>query len=115
MQTIVEDKTATGLLNAANKNPDGTLKSTEADWAKKNIFDKTKTRIDALQTANSTKKDPGYVGPATPPTVSDLQKITNYAFQVTGNWAVLQTSVQTEVQNLRAAYPNLTFSVTFAP
>ena len=102
---MIEDKNAIGLQNPLNT-------QTEAQWAQKQIYDKTVARIDALDnTGIETRSTKG--GTPVVPTLNDLQTIKNYQFQIDSVDPALQAEVNKQVQALNAKFPNLTFSAKF--
>jgi hypothetical protein len=105
---FIEDKNASGLAHPMNK-------QTPADWARKQIYDKTAVRLTNLASASGSRPRPDGAGSPTVPTLAELQSIKALVFEVEATDAVIQTAVSAEVANLAAAFPAYKFSATFGP
>ena len=104
---MIEDKSATGLQNPLNIQSD-------AQWAQKQIFDKTVVRVDAIENMGiSTRPTPDGMGTPVVPTLSDLQTIKNYQFNIDYDKPAFQVEVNKQVQALNAMFSNWTFSANF--
>jgi RHS repeat-associated protein len=109
---FIEDKSATGVGTPNPKT--GRVHNTPADWAKKQIFDKTKTRINNLtMSATATRPTPG--GSPTVPTLAEIRSIRAIHFRIYSAESAIQAAVNAELANLRALFPGWTFTAQFGP
>lgn len=103
---FVEDKSARGLSNPRNT-------QTPAQWAKKQIYDKTAVRIGQLASAAASRPRPDGAGSPTVPTLPELQSIKEFEFAIEASNPAIQAAVNAEVANLAAAFPTYKFSAKF--
>ena len=104
---MIEDKSATGLQNPLNI-------QTDAQRAQKQIYDKTVVRVDAIENIGvSTRPTPDGLGTPVVPTLSDLQTIKNYQFNINYDNPAFQLEVNKQVQALNAMFSNWSFSAKF--
>ena len=131
LDVIVEEKDGRGQEDPDNKNANGTLKFTDAQWSADQIYRKMDNRLALLlglkadhrlaayQSANQTFKTPGpirpYSGPDQEPTIREVRKITKIKFELKGNTQTLQAAVNADIDRLRAKYAqySYTFDVQF--
>ena len=99
MDTLVEEKTATGLLNKFNYYKSVNMINTEAMWSQTQIYDGLNKRLSLLNgvppyapannTFKSTNPKAPYSGPDQLPTVDDLRKIKKVKVEIAGDWPAL--------------------------
>jgi len=106
---FVENKSASGLDKVNPKT--GKAAQTEAEWAKKQITTKTSKRIDALAKAAGTR--PTKTGSPTVPGLAEIQGLRTIHFKIDGNTPALRAAVFAELANLRAKFPDWTFTAEF--
>ncbi|STZ74841.1 Uncharacterized protein conserved in bacteria [Moraxella lacunata] len=104
-----EDKRA-GNFNTINPHT-GKVQQTESEWAKKQIYKKTEARIQALNTANSTRTTTN--GSEKIPTLQEIKNIKHFIFRLEGDTPELRKAVQQEINNLGKKFPNYTFDVIY--
>lgn len=103
---FVEDKSAKGMKNPKNR-------QTPEQWAKKQIFEKTSTRIQNLNKAASSRPRPDGAGSPSVPDVAQLRAIKEFEFVIESADADVKAAVEVEVNNLQAKYPGYRFSARF--
>ena len=104
-QIIYEDKDASSLYM---ENPN--FPQTEQQWAYKQIFNRTKNRILALQQEQfrmSSKVSP------TLPSTEGLRGIRTYVFRVNADTPALREAVQAEMDQLSELFPDYEFYAVF--
>ena len=102
---IYEDKNASKIYM---ENPD--FPQTEAQWAKKQIFDRGSNRINALQQNEFKLSGPDA---SKIPDIQELKGIKDYVFRIDADTPELRAAVQIELSNLKEKYPDYNFSATF--
>lgn len=109
---FIEEKSAKGLGTLHPKT--GLPIQTVDDWAKKQIYDKTVTRIEnLLNKATATRATAG--GSPTVPALSEIRGIRNLEFRIEAATAQVKNAVEKQLTALRAKYPGWTFTATFGP
>jgi RHS repeat-associated protein len=112
---VVEEKNAAGLANPKNR-------QTEAQWAKRHVFDEIKARLDLItrtvnpadQTFKSTGKAVPYVGPDTPPNIKEIRNIKHYVIEIKTGTPKLRTAVDAEINNLKRTFPGYQFEAVYS-
>ena len=103
---IYEDKNASKLYM---DNPD--FPQTEQQWAEKQIFNRGKNRIEALQQKDlvrlSSQASNGL------PSVEELRNIKNYIFRIDVDNPKLRNAVQSQLDRLADLYPDFRFSAIY--
>lgn len=104
-----EDKTAKGLdrINPRTGKP----AQTPQEFADKQILGKTRTRIQNLDHAASTR--PTAHGSAEVPSLEEIKSIRNFTFRLDGDTPELRSAVENSLNQLRAEFPEYTFNVLF--
>jgi len=104
-----EDKTAKGLdrINPRTGKP----AQTPQEFADKQILGKTRTRIQNLDQATSTR--PTAHGSAEVPSLEEIKSIRNFTFRLDGDTPELRSAVENSLNQLRAEFPEYTFNVLF--
>jgi len=107
---FIEDKSATGV---GTPNPStGRVHSTPTDWARKNVFEKTKVRIENL-TMHATATRPTQSGSPVVPSLAEIAGIRTIHFRISSTDQAVQAAVNAELANLRTRFPGWTFTVQF--
>lgn len=111
---LLEDKIAQGFDNPMNPNPLASIKK----WAKKQIYQKTKNRIEFIRDKADHAFYDGKTVDASPhlPEVTDLQKIRTYKFKLTTEksklwYGDLKTEINSQLTKLRTEFPDWTFEI----
>jgi hypothetical protein len=106
---LVENKAAGGLerINPRTGRP----QQTPAAWARRQIFEKTSTRIQNLARAAATR--PTATGSGSVPTLAEIQGIRRLHFMIDGDAPALRAAVFAEIANLSAQFPDWTFTAEF--
>jgi hypothetical protein len=86
---------------------------TIAQWAEKQIFQKTVVRIDNLQRAAATRPAAG--GSSGVPTLPTILGIRKFQFKIMSTAPEVQSTVQAQLTRLHARFPAWEFSVIFGP
>jgi hypothetical protein len=109
LDRFVENKSASGLerINPRTGRP----QQTPAQWAQKQIFQKTDTRIRNLSQAVNTRSTVG--GSSTVPTLAEIQGIKHIHFVIDASTPALRAAVFAEIAKLRTANPGWTFTAEF--
>ena len=107
---FIEDKSAKGLdiINPRTGMP----QQTPEQWADKQIFSKTETRINQLENnavATRATKD----GSLEIPFLSDIKNIRKFQFKIDADTPQLRQAVNDSIEQLRTKYPDYTFEVKF--
>jgi hypothetical protein len=105
---FLEDKSAQGLhiINPRTGRP----QQTPAQWARRQILQKTDTRIRNL--ANATATRPAGGSPSVP-TLAEIQGFRRLRFRIDGDTPALRAAVMAELASLRSRFPGWEFSVEF--
>jgi hypothetical protein len=103
---FIEDKSARGLRHPKNK-------QTPAEWARKQIFEKTNTRIKNLQDAVGARPRPDGLGAPSVPSLDDLRRIREFEFVIESADPDVRAAVDTELVNLREQHPGFRFTASF--
>ncbi|XYH97112.1 hypothetical protein ACMHYB_56640 [Sorangium sp. So ce1128] len=107
---LIEDKDATKIHTPNPKT--GKAENTPHGWARKQIFERTVRRINALATeAVGTRPTPE--GTPNVPTLAEVKSIHAINFRINSIDQAIQTTVNTEIANLRAMLPGWTFTAEF--
>ena len=104
-QIIYEDKHASRLYM---DNPD--YPQTELQWAEKQIFNKGKNRIEALQQKEITLSST--VSSALP-SIEELKEIKTFVFRIDADTPELRNAVQIVLDKLSEIFPEYNFSAIF--
>lgn len=107
--TFVEDKSARGLDTINPKT--GAPYQTADQWAQRQIFDKTSTRIDNLSQAVDTRATVG--GTPEVPSLSEIQGLSKLEFRIESPTQAVQDAVAAQIQALQLKYPGWTFTSKF--
>jgi len=107
-KAFIEDKSARGLdtINPRTGKP----YQTPQDWASKQIYDKTVTRIENLETASSTRPKIGDSAPSIDE-IRDYKKL-EFRIEESSNEA-LKDAVQDQIERLSKKYPDWEFNVEY--
>jgi hypothetical protein len=84
---------------------------TIAQWAEKQIFQKTVVRLDNLYRAAATRPVAG--GSASVPALNEILGIRKLQFKIVSTSPEVQNAVQAQLIRLRVRFPAWEFSVTF--
>jgi hypothetical protein len=104
---LVEDKSARGLGTINPKT--GKPQETADQWAQGQIFEKTDARISNLQKAVSTRtKDSNGA-----PSLDEIKAMRHLEFRIESTAPEIQRAVQTQIDRLKAKYPDWTFTAKF--
>ncbi len=105
-----EDKTAKGLdtINPKTGNPS----QTPQEFADKQIYTKTRNRINNLMNSEGTRQAKTNIVENVP-NISELQKIKKFVFRLDGDSPELRKAVENSVKNLQLEFPDYSFEVTF--
>ena len=106
-KTFIENKSARGLQQTNRANPT----TTPADWAQKQIVDKTNVRIQNLSTATGTRTTP--LGSTQIPSLADIQGFRALQFRIDADTPALRSAVTAAISTLAAQHPGWTFKATF--
>ena len=110
---FVEDKSAKGL-NVLNPRT-GKPQQTAEEWALKQIFEKTVTRIENLTTKATTTR-PAKGGSGVLPTLAEIRTIKQIEFKIeAAGSAELQAAIDKQIKALTLKYPGWVFGVTYGP
>ena len=123
LDTLVEEKGATNLLNKFNYDKSGQMLNTEVMWSQDQIYNGLNKRLSLLNglppyglandTFKSTDLKSPYSGPDQLPTADDLRKVKKVKVEIAGDWPALRAAVNADIDRLQAKYPGFTFTVTF--
>ena len=108
---FVEEKSAKGIRTLHPKT--GKPVQTPEEWAKRQIYEKTVTRITNLSKATATRATKG--GSATVPTLPEIQKYNELEFRIDSTDSDVVNAVNDQVAALKTAYPTWKFSAKFGP
>jgi hypothetical protein len=108
---FIEEKSAHSIGKVNPKTGKPFPGSTPEEWAKKQIFDKTVTRLENLPKATATRPTKG--GSPDVPDLSSIQHIRKYEFRIDSSTPELKKAVEAELENLRKKYPDWTFNAEF--
>jgi hypothetical protein len=108
---FIEEKSATGFGQLHPRT--GQPVQTVAQWAEKQIFQKTVVRLHNLQRAATTRPAAG--GSARIPALSEILRIRKFQFKIMSTAPEIQNAVQAQLTRLRARFPEWEFSVIFGP
>ena len=81
------------------------------DWAVKNIYQKTKVRIENLSKATATIAEEG--GSRIVPHLDEIKGIRILHFRIEGNDPILMRHVNDQINQLRTQFPEWKFTVEF--
>ncbi|MCR5608039.1 MAG: hypothetical protein K6G26_03165 [Lachnospiraceae bacterium] len=104
-KVIYEDKTATKLYM---ENPN--VPQTEVEWAEKQIFKKTKNRIEEI---NQSEYRISITGGGEVPEIGAIKDIKNYVFRIDANTDKLRAAVEEQIVKLKELYPDYEFSAVY--
>lgn len=106
---FIEDKSAQGLsrLNPRTGRPS----QTPEQWAQRQIFGKTVTRIRNLLHDATTTRPAG--GTTSAPTLAEIQGFRRLHFRIDANTPTLRAAVTAELAKLRAQHPGWEFTAEF--
>jgi hypothetical protein len=107
--TFIEDKSARGLSNI-NPRIQGPLDAAQ-QWANRQIYKKTKKRIESLFEASSTRVTTK--GSLVIPRLDQIQGIKKFTFQIEANTTELRQAVYDVLRRLRLEHPGFSFDATF--
>ena len=107
--TFIEDKSARGL-NIINPKT-GAPYQTADQWAQRQIFEKTSTRIDNLAQAVDTRATIG--GTPDVPRISEIKELSKLEFRIENTTHSVQNSVAMQIQALQLKYPSWKFNAKF--
>jgi hypothetical protein len=108
---FIEEKLALGFGQVHPRT--GQPVQTMAQWAEKQIFQKTVVRLDNLQRAAATRPAAG--GSSSVPTVPTILGIRKFQFKIMSTAPEVQSAVQAQLTCLHARFPAWEFSVIFGP
>jgi hypothetical protein len=108
---LIEEKLALGFEQVHPRT--GQPVQTIAQWAEKQIFQKTVVRIDNLQRAAATRPAAG--GSSSVPPLAAILGIRKFQFKIVSTAPEVQSAVQTQLTRLHARFPAWEFSVIFGP
>lgn len=109
--TFIEEKLALGFGQAHPRT--GRPVQTIAQWAEKQIFQKTVVRLDNFQRAAATRPAAG--GSLSVPTLRTLLQIREFQFKIMSTAPEVQNAVQAQLTRLRVRFSAWEFSVIFGP
>jgi hypothetical protein len=117
---IRERKSAQGIGTINPKTGKPFPGSDESTWAKKNIYGKTKTRIENLKVAvesrpsiKMTEDQAQAAGSSVYPNIKELQGVRKYEFRIDADTPSLKTEVEAQMNRLRTEFPDWTFTAVF--
>ncbi len=105
-----EDKTAKGL-NIVNPRT-GKPSQTPQEFADKQIYTKTKNRINNLLNSTGTRQAKTNIVDNVPD-IKELQQIKTFIFRLDGDSTELRKAVQKSIDKLKLEFPDYTFEVIF--
>ena len=105
-----EDKTAKGL-NIINPRT-GKPSQTPQEFADKQIYTKTKNRINNLLNSTGTRQAKTNIIDNVPD-IKELQEIKTFVFRLDGDSTELRKAVQKSIQKLKLEFPDYTFEAVF--
>ena len=105
-----EDKTAKGL-NIINPRT-GKPSQTPQEFADKQIYTKTKNRINNLLNSTGTRQAKTNIIDNVPD-IKELQEIKTFVFRLDGDGTELRKAVQKSIQKLKLEFPDYTFEAVF--
>jgi hypothetical protein len=103
---FIEDKSARGLKHPKNR-------KTPGEWARRQIFEKTNTRIQNVRDAVGSRPRPDGLGSSSVPTLDQLRTIREFEFVIESADPDVQVAVEAELANLRAQHPGVRFTARF--
>lgn len=107
---FVEEKSAKGLNTLHPKT--GKPVQTPENWAQKQIYEKSVTRIENLRNvATATRKTVN--GSKDIPTLEDIKDIKSLEFRVDSDTSELRKAVEKSIEDLSQKYPDWKFTATF--
>jgi len=106
---LVKEKSAQGLGRIDPRT--GQPAQTAESWAQKHIYHKTVVRIENLEIAKGTRVTVG--GTPNVPTLAEVQAIRNLEFRIQSATPAVRGAVESQLQSLRAKYPNWRFGAKF--
>jgi len=104
-----EAKSAEGLNRIHPKT--GKPQQTPQQFTDKQLYQKTKVRINNLQKAAGTRTTPD--GTAEIPTLEQIKGIRRFEFQLDGDSPELRAAAENSLNRLRQEFPDYTFSIRF--
>ena len=107
--TFIEEKLAIGFAQLHPRA--GRPVQTMAQWAEKQIFQKTVVRLDNLHRAAATRPVAG--GSASVPALSEILGIRKLQCKIVSTSPEVQNAVQAQLIRLHARFPEWEFSVIF--
>lgn len=106
---FIENKSASGLRRVNPRT--GQPAQTPAQWAAKQIFKKTMTRIKNLGRAAKTRPTSG--GSSNVPSLAEIRGIRHVHFVIDGSAPALRSAVFAELASLRTEHPGWIFTAEF--
>jgi hypothetical protein len=107
---FVEEKSAKGLSNLHPRT--GKPLQTPEQWARKQVYEKTVTRIENLQNeAVSTRATKN--GSTEIPSLQEIKSFRKLEFRIEGDTTILRKAVEKELKELSRKYPNWEFTAEF--
>ena len=108
---FIENKSASGFSNPRNR-------QTEAQWAERQIFEKTVKKLDFLsrpdvQAGASVESSGKPFGIAPDPSIAELSTYRAYQFRINGKSNALKIAVANTLQRLSQRFPEFEFSAKF--
>ena len=85
---------------------------TPEQWATKQIYEKSVTRIENLQNAAVSTRATGN-GSQTIPSLGEIKSIRKLEFRIDGDTPELRNAVEKTIKDLSQKYPDWRFSTTF--
>ncbi len=117
---IRERKSAQGIGTINPKTGKPFPGSDESTWAQKQIYGKTKTRIENLKVADATRpsgrmsEDPVQAaGSSVYPNIKELQTIRKLEFRIDADTPGLRAQVEIQINRLRTEFSDWTFTATY--
>ena len=89
----------------------GGTQQTPDEWAAKQIYGNTVTRIQGLQVATATRATAH--GSADVPTIDELRPLRRLVFRIDADDAALRTAVTDQLERLRTVFPDWEFDALF--
>lgn len=106
---IIEEKAATGLDKLHPRT--GKPVQTPEQWAEKQVYEKTRVRLENLENATTTR--PTVNGSPDVPSLDDVRTIRDLEFHIGGNNPALREAVQKQLERLKREFPDWNFDAHF--
>jgi hypothetical protein len=101
---FIEDKSALGLSNPLNQ-------QTPLEWAMKQIFEKTQTRINNL--AKTTSVRPSAAGNGVVPKFDEIKNFKDFTFKIDADTPALRQAVENAIRELKVKFPDFNFNAIY--